>query len=943
MQAAAVATVAAVGLSAVGETPAHAADIKLKDVAGHPDQKAIKALIEKGMINGYPDGTFKPDRQLTRSDITLIIGRYLVQLGYAIPNNAKTSMRFNDLNRNSDGALLNYAALLYDEGILLGDHYKRLNPKENLTREQLALILTRAFTIIDDFDYTTYVAGQKFVREYGDTLSLTQQSQAAINVFDYYDIVEDENYFPKEIATRGQFATMTYKMMQLKEQQTSSAKLAIESWDVISAKRVKFTMTDGTTEDILLDEPLVENVPTQIDVKIKGRSFSPTVVYRVEQLKVVNVENINAGQFVVHFNQEVDLVDSYVDSNSSYWQGGYWYQSQQNVSKFFKLTDRSGRIIPLQKGEISEDRKSFTITIDEQRPLLGTYNLKINGVHAFNGVALPSFEDSYYFEADFERPEIIETEHLSTNVVKVKFSEPVYGNLSSLTYKIGSDVVTGVKASYLDNYWTSYKNTTEIIFDLSNARYRFGTVPANVKIDVTANGLRDVANNYFLNGSNSYTFQIKKEGNDNRAPRLVSVDQIGAKQFKLTFNEPMSRIYGYQIRLESPLLDYNVEAVTPVEGDPTSFIVTTDEYLEGNIQISSHEYYSVYDATGTKGKFSKNYKFKYDTSRAKVVQTRVVRENNLEYLFVQFDRNVEIRKNASAFLDGHYMVGQLKHILYNPEKAQVFPVKDDKKTVKIPLNQLVHTYDREGATYYTNLQFENVVTEYGQPAITANTTFTRKTDYNLNAENLEIVSVHTSRTNRSIKDHQLVVITFNLPVQKKLAEDTYHYDLGPLKVKSAQLNPANPNQVLLSIDTAINSYPRPDVTKPFEGYLYVWNLQAEKSVHAMTPYYEPVYFTESTPPAYRTGDFISNTEIKMTFSEALTNIEEDTFIVTDRAGNRLAATAKIDPSNNSNVLITLEKPLSNRQTVTVKLQANRSILDTSLNEGVFTQRDFTYR
>lgn len=935
MRAATVATVAAVGLSTVAmplsKDHAQAANIKLKDVAGHPDEAAILALIEKGMINGYTDGTFKPDRQLTRYDITLIIGRYLVQLGYSLPKDAKTKMRFNDLNRNSDASLLNYSALLYDVGILLGDTQKRLKPNEMLTREQLALILTRAFTIIDDFDYTSHVESQTFVREFEDTLALTNQSQVAIDVLDYYDIVEDYKFFPKEFAKRGQFATMTYKMMQLKEQAASSVDLTIASWKVISSKRVKFTMSDGSTHDILLDEPLVENVPTTINVKINGRTYTPTVTYRVEQLKVLNVENINAGQFVVHFNQEVDLVDSYVDRNG---QNNSWYQQQQNVTKFFKLTDRTGRTINLQKGEISEDRKSFKITVADQTALLGTYNLQINGVHAIDGLALPKFEDSYYFEADYQRPEIIATEQLSKNVIKVKFSEPVYSSYNTFTYKYGSETVSNVTVSYLDGAWGSNVNATEVVFDLTNARYRYGALPAEATISVTTNGLRDLANNYFSSTNNyAFTFQIKKGGPDKVAPRLQSVEQLGAKQFKLTFNEPMSRIYAYQLELDSSLLDYTIESVTPVTDDKNAVIVTVDEFLEGDITISSNEYYGVYDETGTKGNFSKKHRFIYDTAPAKIVETRVVRENNLQYLFVEFDRNVKVLNNASAAINGYYMYHNSKYNLYDSGKASVYPVKDRANTVKVPLHELVFMYDREGAKFYTDLQFENVVTEYSEDVLSDAIVFTRATDYNFNAERLEIVSVDTSRSDRAITDNQLVVITFNKPVHETLATDLYHYDLGRLDIESVQVNKANPNQVLLKIkDVISNNY---DPKNPYEEYLYVWNLQPKDSVHAMVPYYEPVYFHESTPPNLQSNSVLNSRQIQLTFNEALNTIEKDTFIVTDSEGNRIAATSAKDPSNSSKVILTLEKDLIARQTITVSQQANRKIQDVSLNEMKF--------
>lgn len=52
--------------------------MKFKDVAEtHWAAKAIDELSEKGIINGYEDGTFKPDAPITRAEVATIISRIL--------------------------------------------------------------------------------------------------------------------------------------------------------------------------------------------------------------------------------------------------------------------------------------------------------------------------------------------------------------------------------------------------------------------------------------------------------------------------------------------------------------------------------------------------------------------------------------------------------------------------------------------------------------------------------------------------------------------------------------------------------------------------------------------------------------------------------------------------------------------------------------------------
>ena len=52
------------------------ADITLTDVTeDNPNNQAIRSLVEKGVITGYEDGTFKPDNTITRAEFATILAR----------------------------------------------------------------------------------------------------------------------------------------------------------------------------------------------------------------------------------------------------------------------------------------------------------------------------------------------------------------------------------------------------------------------------------------------------------------------------------------------------------------------------------------------------------------------------------------------------------------------------------------------------------------------------------------------------------------------------------------------------------------------------------------------------------------------------------------------------------------------------------------------------
>ena len=53
--------------------------VTVDDVSGHWAEKAIRRCMERGLLKGYPDGSFGPDKPVTRAEAATMIDR-LVQL-----------------------------------------------------------------------------------------------------------------------------------------------------------------------------------------------------------------------------------------------------------------------------------------------------------------------------------------------------------------------------------------------------------------------------------------------------------------------------------------------------------------------------------------------------------------------------------------------------------------------------------------------------------------------------------------------------------------------------------------------------------------------------------------------------------------------------------------------------------------------------------------------
>ena len=78
-----------------------------------------------------------------------MMGKWLVSLGNEVPTDYKTNPRFTDLTSNTNEELLKYAAFVKDNGVFNGSNGK-LDAAGNITRENMALVLVRAYDAINE-------------------------------------------------------------------------------------------------------------------------------------------------------------------------------------------------------------------------------------------------------------------------------------------------------------------------------------------------------------------------------------------------------------------------------------------------------------------------------------------------------------------------------------------------------------------------------------------------------------------------------------------------------------------------------------------------------------------------------------------------------------------------------------------------------------------------
>ncbi len=100
---------------------------------------SVAWAISKEITDGYPDGSFMPDKDVSREEIAAFLYRYLVCKGYDPEPGDAT---FKDEDKIS-GWSMNYVKALSGAGIILGDDNGRFNPQKNATRAETATMLSR--------------------------------------------------------------------------------------------------------------------------------------------------------------------------------------------------------------------------------------------------------------------------------------------------------------------------------------------------------------------------------------------------------------------------------------------------------------------------------------------------------------------------------------------------------------------------------------------------------------------------------------------------------------------------------------------------------------------------------------------------------------------------------------------------------------------------------
>ncbi|MEO3945362.1 bifunctional 2',3'-cyclic-nucleotide 2'-phosphodiesterase/3'-nucleotidase [Gorillibacterium sp. CAU 1737] len=185
----------------VTPTPEPAAEFP--DVAKtHWAHEAIQALTGKAIVNGTPEGTFKPEASVTRAEFASMLVR-------ALGLGATTKAPFKDVAETSWYASAIAAA--YENELVKGVSADKFAPNQPITREEMAVMAKHALDVRAAEKLTTTTKAV-----FADGASISSWAWDALNVTVDRGLMQgrgNNSFFPKATTTRAEAAKVIYTLI----------------------------------------------------------------------------------------------------------------------------------------------------------------------------------------------------------------------------------------------------------------------------------------------------------------------------------------------------------------------------------------------------------------------------------------------------------------------------------------------------------------------------------------------------------------------------------------------------------------------------------------------------------------------------------------------------------------------------------------------------------
>ncbi|MGG3534372.1 S-layer homology domain-containing protein [Bacillus tropicus] len=290
-------------------SPVAAAGKSFPDVpAGHWGLDSINYLVDKGAIEGKPDGTYAPAEEIDRASAAKIMA---ITLGLKVEEGAQPS--FKDAKNHWASK---YIAAVEKVGVVRGDGKENFSPDKKIDRASFASMIVGAYNLKDKVNGELVTKFEDLLDHWGEEkanilihLGLSEgtggnkwepnksvsRAEAA-----KFIAVADKKYGKKDNAQAYVTDVKVSEPTKLTLTGTGLDKLAADDVTLEGDKAVAIEASaDGTSAVVTLGGKVAPN--KNLTVKVKNQSFVTKFVYEVKKLAVekLTFDDDRAGQSVV--------------------------------------------------------------------------------------------------------------------------------------------------------------------------------------------------------------------------------------------------------------------------------------------------------------------------------------------------------------------------------------------------------------------------------------------------------------------------------------------------------------------------------------------------------------------------------------------------------------------------------------------------------------------
>lgn len=176
------------------------AQIEFKDISSHWAKDIIVETASKGFINGYEDGSFKPDNMISVKEALAILGRYAMS-NQELVNNQVADYQIEPNSKNWGYLEVNFAMDRMPMNIFAGSESSRA-----ITREETAYIISNLFKGIEGTEKVQIsdINNSKFQAEV--------QNLVAGGIISGFP---DGSFKPKLQITRAELTSLLFKIIRM--------------------------------------------------------------------------------------------------------------------------------------------------------------------------------------------------------------------------------------------------------------------------------------------------------------------------------------------------------------------------------------------------------------------------------------------------------------------------------------------------------------------------------------------------------------------------------------------------------------------------------------------------------------------------------------------------------------------------------------------------------